>query len=87
MRTIISLLPIWSRTVHGKLIVTHLVKNVPAFIEPEGSVPSSQQPIAETYPEPDESSPHPNTLLAMHLFLHYRKKSALPGGSNFTREA
>jgi hypothetical protein len=31
-------------------------------MEPEGSLPYSQQPAAGPYPEPDESSPHLPTL-------------------------
>jgi len=31
-------------------------------MELEGSLPCSQQPITELYPEPDESSPHLPTL-------------------------
>jgi hypothetical protein len=31
-------------------------------MEPEGSLPSSQEPATDPYPEPVESSPHPPTL-------------------------
>jgi hypothetical protein len=31
-------------------------------MEPEGSVPSSQQPATGPYPEPDEINPHLSTL-------------------------
>jgi len=31
-------------------------------MEPEGSLPCSQQPATGLYPEPVESSPHPLTL-------------------------
>jgi hypothetical protein len=30
-------------------------------MEPEGSLPYSQQPATGPYPEPDESTPHPPT--------------------------
>jgi hypothetical protein len=33
-------------------------------MEPEVSLPRSQQPVTDPYPEPDESSPHfPNLFL------------------------
>jgi hypothetical protein len=35
-------------------------------MEPEGSLPLSQEPTTDLYPEPDESSPHLPTL-----FPHY----------------
>jgi len=38
------------------------VKKVPAFIEPEGSLPCSQEPANGHYPDPDASSPHLLTL-------------------------
>jgi hypothetical protein len=31
-------------------------------MEPEGSLPCSQQPATCPYPEPNESNPHPQTL-------------------------
>jgi len=37
-------------------------RNPPPFIEPEDSLPFSQNPTTGSYPEPDESSPQ---------FLHY----------------
>jgi hypothetical protein len=32
-------------------------------MEPQGSLPSSQEPITSNYTEPDQSSPHLPTLL------------------------
>jgi hypothetical protein len=31
-------------------------------MEPEGSLPRSQEPATRPYPEPNESNPHPQTL-------------------------
>jgi len=37
-----------------------LVKKLPSFVKPEGSLSSSQQSTTGPYPEPDESNPqHP----------------------------
>jgi len=47
----------WSRVVLEKRIVTQLVKKFPAFVEPKGSSPCSQESVTCPYPEPDVSSP------------------------------
>jgi hypothetical protein len=36
-------------------------RNSTPFMEPEGSLPRSQQPATSHYPEPDESGPHPHS--------------------------
>jgi hypothetical protein len=33
-------------------------------MEPEGSLPRSQQPATGPYPQPDESRSHPHNMLA-----------------------
>jgi hypothetical protein len=48
----------WSIDLLGKLIIAQTVKKFTTFMEPEGSLPCSQQPTNEPYPEPDASSPH-----------------------------
>jgi len=59
------------------LMVTQLVKKCSPFMEPEGSLLSSQVPTSGPYSEPVESSPHlPNLytlrstlILSFHLCL------------------
>jgi hypothetical protein len=36
--------------------------NFPRFVEPEGSLPYSQQSTTDPYPESDENSPHHDIL-------------------------
>jgi hypothetical protein len=40
-----------------------LSRNYSPFMEPEDSLPRSQKPATDAYPEPNESDPHPPTLL------------------------
>jgi len=47
----------WSRVLLEKLIVPHLVKNYPTFMEPKSSLPYFQKSVTEPYPEPVESNP------------------------------
>jgi hypothetical protein len=39
-------------------------RSFPPFMEPEGSMPCSQEAATVTYPEPDETSPYPIFLFA-----------------------
>jgi hypothetical protein len=64
----VNRLTIRSRVILWKLIVTQLAKKFPPFMEPDGSLPCSQQPTAGPYPEPDESSPHLPSLFSKNSF-------------------
>jgi hypothetical protein len=55
-KCIISKLTLWGRSYLEKLIVTHLIKEFPAFRELQYSLPCSQEPITISYPESDESN-------------------------------
>jgi hypothetical protein len=37
-------------------------------MEPEGSLPWSQEPATGTFPEPDKYNPHPQTLFSLDQF-------------------
>jgi hypothetical protein len=39
-------------------------QKIPAFMEPKGSLPCSQEPTTDPYLEPDASSPHLPTLFS-----------------------
>jgi hypothetical protein len=41
-----------------KLAIPQVVKNSPSFMEPEGSLPCSQEPAIGPYIQKDESTPH-----------------------------
>jgi len=67
-----------------KLRVTHS-RNFPSFMEPKGSLPSSQEPATGPYREPVESIPHPPNLfllrpipiLSSHLRLDFRGATSI----------
>jgi hypothetical protein len=49
---------------HGAEPILQLLDNFPAFMEPEGSLPFSQVPFSDPYPEPDRFNPyHPSLSL------------------------
>jgi hypothetical protein len=48
----------WSRALLEKLAIVQPLKMSQRFMEPEGSLPPSQEPSAGPYPEPDRSNPH-----------------------------
>ena len=51
------------------------------IIEPEGSLPHSQEPATCSYPEPDRSSPCPHpTSLRSNLILFSHLRLGLPSG-------
>jgi hypothetical protein len=45
-----------------ELIVAQLVNKLPAFKEPEGSLPYSEKPSSGLYPVRDKSNPNPHAL-------------------------
>jgi hypothetical protein len=49
------------------------------FMEPEGSLPCSQEPSCCSYPEPDESSPYHPTLRSILILLSHLRLG-LPNG-------
>jgi hypothetical protein len=46
-------------------------RNFPHFMEPEGSLPYSQERANSPYPEPDEPKPQPQTLFPQDTFEYY----------------
>jgi len=53
----------WSRVLLEKLTGSQLVRNTLHFMEPDGSLPHSQEPAFFPYPKPDQSilCPHPTS--------------------------
>jgi hypothetical protein len=51
-----------------KLTVAQLVQKFRTFMEPEHSLPHSQEHATDPYPEPDESNPYHQNLLPECLF-------------------
>jgi hypothetical protein len=47
------------------LIVVQVVKKLPPSMEPEGSLPCSQEPATGPYLKPDDSSPQRHTLFIL----------------------
>jgi hypothetical protein len=70
----------WSRSLFGKVMVIHLAKKFPTFMESEGSLPCSLRPDTGTHPELVQSNQsicsHPTALryvskLSSYICLHY----------------
>jgi hypothetical protein len=51
----------WNWFLFGKLVVAQLLKKSQHFMELEGSLPWSEESTTGSYPEPDESIPHPSS--------------------------
>jgi hypothetical protein len=50
-------------------------------MEPEGSLPCSQNPATDPYPEPDYSRPYPHSIfLRLILILSSHLRLGLPSG-------
>jgi hypothetical protein len=62
-----------------RLRVTHLSRNSPPFMEPESSLPCSEQPATGLFPESDESSLHSETpfKIRFNIILPSRSLSGL----------
>jgi len=52
----------WIGVFLDKLIVTHMVKIAPRFMETEGLLKCSRKPATESCPEPLKSSLHANII-------------------------
>jgi len=52
----------WSRVLFEKLIVSQLVKTIPAFYGAHRSLPCWQEPATGPYRQPDQSSSHTHAL-------------------------
>jgi hypothetical protein len=53
-------------------------RNSPPFMDPQSSLPSSQEPATGPYSVPDESNPHPHTLFKIHFnIIHPSSKWSL----------
>jgi hypothetical protein len=50
-----NLLTIEQKDLLEKLIAAQLVKKIPAFMEPDGSLPFSEEPATGPYSKPEES--------------------------------
>ena len=60
--TLLEITPL-SRVLLEELTGSQLVKKLPAFMDPEGTLPHSQKPATCPYPERDRSSPYPHIPL------------------------
>jgi hypothetical protein len=69
----------WSKVILEKLIVAQLLKKFSTFLEPDGSLPCSQEPATGSYPEPDESSPQlSNPFICDPLYYYPFTLSGFP---------
>jgi hypothetical protein len=66
-----------SRVLLEKLTVAHLVKKLPAFMEPDGALPCSQELTTDPYPESHESNPQFSTLFLEDPFEFYHPSSPM----------
>jgi hypothetical protein len=57
-----KMLTTWRSALLEKPELTQPLKKFQAFYGAEGSLPRSQQPATDPYPEPDEYSRHPHIL-------------------------
>jgi hypothetical protein len=76
---VISKLTSWTWALLEKPPVVQLLKNLEHFMEPEGSLPFTQEPSTSPYPEPDQSSRYQLVLISI-LILSTHPRLDLPSG-------
>jgi hypothetical protein len=70
----------WRRVLLGKpTTVAQPLQKFPKCLESVGSLPSSQEPAADLYPEPDESTSYPqpiSLLIHLNIILPFTSRSS-----------
>jgi hypothetical protein len=56
-----------SRPLLQNLVAARILKNLPHFMEHDGSSPCSQHPVIGLYPERNKSRPYPHSLFKIHF--------------------
>jgi len=72
----------WNKILLEKLRVTQLVKKFPTFLEPQGSLPHSQEPTINPYSKPNEpvhTFPHNFPKIHSNIVL-----PSMPGSSKWS---
>lgn len=61
-----------STALFQNLVVARIPKNLPHFMEHDGSSPFSQHPVIGPYPQRDESSPYLDNLFKIHFNINLK---------------